>query len=65
MARAAGRVAQRDVLGAADPDEVLVPGVGLDVVLHLAAKRASGVVEHPQAPHVSATVKTTNFAIAL
>ena len=50
VARAAGRVAQGDVLGAADPDEVLVLGVGLDVVLHLVAQGARGVVEHPQAP---------------
>lgn len=49
VARAAGRVAQGDVLGAADLYEVLVRLVGLDVVLHLGAQGACGVVEHPQA----------------
>lgn len=48
VARAAGRIAKRDVLGAADLYEVLVLGVGLDVVLHLVAQGAFGVVEHPQ-----------------
>ena len=50
VARAAGRVAQGDVLGAVDLDKVLVLGDGLDIVLHLVAQGACGVVEHPQAP---------------
>ena len=45
---AARRVAQRYVLGPIDGDEVLVGGVGLDIVLHLLAQGTLRVVQHPQ-----------------
>ena len=49
VAAAAGRVAQGDVLRALDTDEVLVLGVGLDVVLHAVAQARVRAVEHPEA----------------
>ena len=46
----ARRVAEGDVLGPLDADEVLVSRIGLDVVRHALAQAAAGVVQHPQAP---------------
>ena len=50
MARSARRVAQRQLLGRVDLDEVLGLALGCYVVVHLVGERRVRVVQHPEAP---------------
>ncbi|MNR26801.1 hypothetical protein D3C85_1440370 [compost metagenome] len=49
MPGATGRVADLNVFGANDLEEVCFLSLGLDVVVHLPNQPRAGVVEHPQA----------------